>query len=182
MYHISDSIDLQPDRIVFKDFTVYDTNQQTGKLNGAIHHKNFSNLNPQLTLDFNNFLALDNAQQTDSLFFGQLNVNGRLNVSLQNNNWLVQGNLTHGRLNSVMANLPETTEAQRYSWITFVNNEKEELNYAGQSPTTPERSNFSLPMRLNITLSVNPSLNAGVVYNPSTRDIAQVQGNGTINF
>ena len=182
MYHISDSIDLQPDKIVFKDFTIYDTNQRTGKINGTINHRYFSNLNPQLTIDFNNFLVLDNAQQTDSLFFGQLNVNGRLNVSLQNNNCLVQGNLTHGRHNSVMANLPETTEAQRYSWITFVSNEKEDIHYVGQNPALPERSGLSLPIRLNITLSVNPSLSAGVVYNPSTRDIAQVQGNGTINL
>jgi len=181
VYQVSDSVELQHEKIIFKNFTVYDANKQTGKINGTISHKRFSNLNPQLTLDFNNFLVLDNTQQIDSLFFGKLNVNGRINVSLQNNNWLVQGNLTHGRLNSVLFNMPETAEAQRYSWITFENS-KREKTATGQNPALAENSKFSLPVRLNLTFSVNPGLNVGVVYNPSTRDIAQVQGTGAISF
>lgn len=182
MYQISDSIELQRDKIIFKNFTVYDENRQTGKINGAIDYKHFSNLKPKLTLDFNNFLVLNNAHQTDSLFFGRLNVNGRLNVSLKNNNWLIQGNLTHEKLNSVMANIPETVEAERYNWITFAGDEKAKTGEVKQNPKPAEKPDISLPVRINLTFSVNPGLNAGVVLNPATRDIAQVQGNGTINL
>jgi len=182
VYQVSDSVELQPDKIVFKDFTIYDAKKHAGKINGTVSHKRFSNLNPKLTIDLNNFLVLDNAQQTDSLFYGTLNVNGRLNVSLQNNNWFVQGNLTHGRLNSVMANMPETVEAERYSWITFVDNEEAKTEAGRQNTAASESAGFSLPVKINLSLSVNQGLSAGVVYNPSTHDFAQVQGSGAISL
>ncbi|GHU79552.1 DUF490 domain-containing protein [Bacteroidia bacterium] len=183
LYQISDSIELQPDKIVFKDFTVYDNEKQTGKINGTIGYKNFSNLNPKLTLDFNNLLVLNNAFQTDSLFFGQLNVNGRLNVTMQNKNWLVQGNLTHGKsLNSILVNLPTTVEAARYSWITFAGDEKADTAGVKQIPKLTKKSDVSLPLKISLTLSVTPDLDLGVVLNPVTFDKAQVRGNGTINL
>jgi hypothetical protein len=181
IYYVSDSIELQQDKIVFKDFTVYDENRQTWRINGIIGHNRFSDINPKLTLDFNNFLVLNNARQTDSLFFGQLNVNGRLNVSVQNKNWLIQGILTNGRFNSIMANIPETVEAQRYGWVTFVGGEKEKTD-GEQNTKSKETTGFSFPMKLNLTLSVNPNLNVGVILNPATGDIAQVQGNGNISL
>ncbi|MDR1633252.1 MAG: translocation/assembly module TamB domain-containing protein [Dysgonamonadaceae bacterium] len=180
VYRVSDSIDLQADKIVFNDFTIYDENRHTGKINGFISHKQFLNLHPKLTLDFNNFSVLNNAHQTDSLFFGRLNVNGRLNVSMQNKNWLVGGNLTHGKLNLLMANIPEAAAAQRYGWITFVDGEKEEAGNTRQNPKSKETSGFSFPMKLNLTLSTHPGLNVGVILNPETGDVAQVQGNGNI--
>ncbi|MDR1611042.1 MAG: translocation/assembly module TamB domain-containing protein [Candidatus Symbiothrix sp.] len=187
MYLISDSIELQPDKIIFKDFTVYDEYRQTGKINGTIGYKNFSNMNPKLTVDFKNFLVLNNVHQTDSLFFGRLNINGQLNVSMKNKNWLIQGNLTHGKSNSVMANIPETVEAQRYGWITFVDAViPAEAEIPSLHPVIPARNDsedaLSLPMKLNLTFSVNPGLSAGVILNPATGDIAQVQGNGNISL
>ncbi|MDR2622299.1 MAG: translocation/assembly module TamB, partial [Dysgonamonadaceae bacterium] len=182
VYQVSDSIELQPDKIVFKDFTIYDENRKTGKINGTIGYKNFSNMNPKLTLDFNNFLVLNNAHQIDSLFFGRLNINGRLNIGLQNKNWLIQGDLTHGKSNFVMANIPESVEAQRYGWITFVNNEEEKSAGIRKNPKPEESSGFSLPMKLKLTFSINPGLNAGVILNLETGNIAQAQGNGNIGL
>lgn len=183
MYQISDSIELQPDKIIFKDFTVYSEEQQTGKINGTIGYKHFSNLNPRLTLDFNDFLVLDNTQQIDSLFYGRLQVNGRLNVSLQNKNWLIQGDLTHGNsFNLLMANIPETFEAKRYGWITFVGDEKEKVDGYKQNPSSKKKSGISLPVKLNFTISVNPDLDIGVILNPATADRALVKGNGTIHL
>jgi hypothetical protein len=182
VYQVSDSIELQPDKIIFKDFTVYDQNRQTGKINGTIAYKRFSNLNPRLTLDFHDFLVLDNAHQTDSLFFGQLHANGRLNVTMQNKNWLIQGNLTHGKHNLVVVGIPETVEAKRYGWITFTGNEKEKTGGAKPNPQPAEKPGVSLPININLAFSVDPELTVGVVLNPETYDLAQIVGNGTIHL
>ena len=180
VYRVSDSIQLQADQIVFNEFTVYDENRYTWKISGTVGHKQFSDINPQLTMDFNNFSVMNNAHQTDGLFFGRLNVNGRLNVSMQNKKWLVQGNLTHGKNNSIMAHIPETVEARRYGWITFAGAEKEETGNAGQNPQPKEASASSLPVKLDFTFAANPGLNVGVILNPATGDVAQVQGSGNI--
>jgi hypothetical protein len=198
LYQVSDSAYIETNKIVFKDFTIYDENQHTGKINGSISHKRFSELNPKLTADFNNFLALNNARQTDSLFFGLLHINGRLQVTKQNKNWLIDGNLSNGKNNSILANIPEMpTEAQRYNWITFAGeeNENENENFTEtasctniQTVSIPAKKqkenpqNFSLPLKIHLTLSIDPNLNVGVLLNPSTNDVAQVTGRGNIDF
>jgi hypothetical protein len=192
LYQVSDSASIETNKIVFKDFTVYDENQHTGKINGSISHKQFSELNPELTVDFNNFLALNNAHQTDSLFFGLLRINGHLQVTKQNKNWLIDGNLSNGKNNSILANIPEMpAEAQRYNWITFVEEENSQETASCPDiqktsvPTKKQKENpqnLSLPLKIHLTLSIDPNLNVGVLLNPSTNDIAQVTGRGNIDF
>jgi hypothetical protein len=182
LYRISDSIHIEPDKFVFNNLIVYDETKKNGKINGTISHKQFSSLNPNLTLDFNNFLVLNNAQQTDSLFYGLLRMNGSLNVVSQNKNWLIQGNLSNGKTNRVMVNMPEeAAEAQHYSWITYLNTEEEPDKSAKEQKTETDNA-FSLPLKLHIVFSVDPNLNVGVVFNPDTHDAAQVTGNGLLDF
>jgi hypothetical protein len=183
LYHVSDSVLLELDKIVFKNFIVYDETKKNSKINGTIRHKQFSNMNPNLTLDFNNFLVLNNAQQTDSLFYGLLRMNGSLNVVSQNKNWLIQGNLSSGKSNKVMINMPEeATEAQRYNWISYINPTGEDSNKPVKEQKAEMTNTFSLPLKLHIIFSVDPNLNLGVVFNPDTRDAAQVTGSGLLDF
>jgi hypothetical protein len=182
VYRVSDSIQLFDDRIVFNNFTVYGENHTTGKINGTVSHKRFLNINPRLTMDFNRFPVLNNERHTDSLFFGKLDINGRLTVNMQNNRWLVQGTLTHGKNNRVMFRIPETVEAQRYGWITFAESEKNAAGNNGANAHAAQTPASAFPLKLNITLAVSPDLNAGVILNPATGDVAQIQGAGNISL
>jgi len=182
-YRISDSILIEKDQITFRDCIIYDENNRNLKINGSIKHKQFSDLNPKLTLDFNRFLVLNNSAQTDSLFYGLIRVNGNLTVSLQNKNWLIQGRLSNDRGNKIMVNLPESAlEAERYNWITFVDKQKEDSLAVVKEQTASELSAFSLPLKLHITLSIDPGLTLGAIINPDTRDEAIVTGRGILDF
>jgi hypothetical protein len=182
-YRISDSVLIEPDKMIFNNFIVSDEAKRNSKINGTIRHKSFSNLNPNLTVDFDNFLVLNNASQTDSLFYGLLQINGNLNVSLQNKDWFIQGKLRNGKANKFMMNIPETAvEAERYSWITFINAEGDAQVKQLRTQQAEKKTAFSLPLQLHLVFSVDPNLNAGVIFNPSTRDAAQVTGNGDIDF
>jgi len=182
-YRVSDSIFLENNQILFRDFMVYDENKQSVKINGSIRHKQFSNLNPKLTLDFNQFLVLNNSKQTDSLFYGLIRVNGNLNVSLQNKDWLIQGRLSNGRANTFMMNvINSTVEAERYNWLTFVAPPKQDSIATLKEKTANGISDTSLPLRFQIALSVDPELSVGAIINPDTKDAAVVTGRGVINF
>ena len=183
-YRISDSIFLEKDQIVFQNFVVCDETNRNVKINGTIGHRRFSNLNPKLTLDFNRFLVLDNSEQTDSLFYGLVRVNGNLTVLMQNKDWLIQGRLSNEKGNKIMLNLPESSmEAQRYNWLTFVNTPKENsTEVVNDQPERSELSSFSLPLKLQITLSVDPDMSVGAIINPDTKDAAIVTGHGILDF
>ena len=182
-YWISDSIVIDNKNLIFKNCVIYDETNRNAKINGSIYHNNFSNLNPKLTFDFNQFLVLNNSEQTDSLFYGLIRMNGNLSLHLQNKDWLLQGNLSNGTANKIMINLPESAmEAERYNWLTFINTEKEDSIAVVKKQTVNESSDFSFPLKLQITLSINPNLSLGAVINPDTKDAAIVTGRGILDF
>ena len=180
-YRMTDSIALEKDRILFRDCRIYDDANQYATINGSISHTQFSSFTPKLTLDFDQFLVLNNSNQTDSLFYGLIRLDGNLAIVSQNKNWLVQGKLSNGRANKIMVNLPEQAlEAQRYNWLTFVN--KEDSTAINKERTANSSSDFSFPVRLQITLSVDPNLSIGAVINPDTKDAATVTGRGVLDI
>ena len=180
-YRITDSIALEKDQFVFRDCKIYDETNQYAKINGSILHNQFSSFTPKLTIDFNQFLVLNNSARTDSLFYGLIRIDGNLAIVSQNKSWLIQGKLSNGRANTVMVNLPEQTlEAQRYNWLTFVN--KEDSTAIKKEQMANKSSNFSLPLRLQITLSVDQNLSIGAVINPDTKDAATVTGRGVLDI
>ena len=180
-YLMTDSIAVEKSQIIFRDCKIYDEGNHYAKINGSISHTQFSNFTPKLTLDFNQFLVLNNSARTDSLFYGLIRLDGNLAITAQNKNWLIQGKLSNGRANKIMVNLPESAlEAQRYNWLTFVNKEDSIAITKGQ--IARNASDFSLPVRLQITLSVDPDLSIGAVINPDTKDAATVTGRGVLDI
>ena len=182
-YRVSDSISLENDRIIFRDCMVLDETNRNVKINGSIEHRQFSNLNPKLTLDFDQFLVLNNSEQTDSLFYGLIRVNGNLTMRSQNKDWLIQGKLSNGKASKIMVNLPEqAAEANRYDWLTFVNTLKQDSIMAVKEQSASKSPGFSFPLKLQITLAVSPELSIGAVFNPDTKDAATVTGHGILDF
>ena len=181
-YRMTDSIALESDQIIFRDCMVQDESNHNLKINGSVRHNQFSNLNPKLTFGFDQFLVLDNNDQTDSLFYGTIRINGNLTLLLQNKDWVLQGNLSNGRSSKLMMNFPESAmEAQRYNWLTFINKEKNDSITNVKKQAAGELSDFSLPLKLQITLSIDPNLSIGVIINPDTKDAATVTGRGVLD-
>jgi hypothetical protein len=182
-YRMTDSVLLQNDQIIFPNCIVYDENNRNAKISGSIRHTRFSNLNPKLTIDFNDFLVLNNSEQTDSLFYGIVRANGNLNISLQNRDWLIQGRLSNGKANKIMINFPnQALEAERHNWLTFVDKPKEDSTVVVNRQPESEISVSSIPIRIQITLSVNPDLSLGAIINPDTQDAATITGRGVLDF
>ena len=183
MYSINDSIYLSPNLIELKRFTVKDENDRPLTLTGKVPHQRFADFNPDLTMTLSNFQVINNQHQTDSLFYGNLRVNGILKVKRDNRDWLVSGDITHSRDSKVMVNIPSAANtAVRYNSITFVNSQGEDLAVLEKEKKRKESTSFSLPLRINVELSIDPSLTVGAVFNPATGDAAQVTGSGSMNF
>jgi len=182
-YHITDSILFNNNEIVFNNCIVYDETNRNAKINGSIGHKQFQNFTPRLNFDFNQFLVLNNSEQTDSLFYGLIRINGNLALQLQNRDWLLQGRVSNGKANKIMINFPETAaEAQRYNWLTFINTPQEDSVEIVKTQISNETSDFSFPLNLQVTLAIDQNLSIGMIINPDTKDAAIVNGHGILDF
>ncbi len=179
-YKISDTIHIAPNQIKIENLQIIDENKKSALLSGSIKHKHFTDFTPDLNLDFNNFLVLNNAQYTDSLFYGNLRISGDVKVTSKDKNILVDARLSNSDNSVIMVTIPESaSEAQRYSSITFINTGEDSIQTQIKNKT---ETSMSLPVKLNISLSVTPGLKLGAIINPQTKDAATVTGSGTIDF
>jgi hypothetical protein len=181
LYSISDSIYLSPDLIELKRFTILDENRHPLVVTGKINHQKFTGFNPNLSISLSDFLVINNEHQTDSLFYGNLRINGLLNVKKNNKDWLLTGDITHSDNSKLTVNIPfSASTAERYNSITFINSEGEDLDVVTKRKKKEEK--FTLPFKINVSLWLDPSLTAGAVFNPLTKDAALVTGNGSIKL
>ena len=181
-YTFSDSIRILPNSFDFRRFTIRDEENKTAVINGQITHSQFANINPNLRISLDNFMVMNNEQHTDSLFFGNMQLSGSLTILSRNNSWMLGGNLSHGRNNTIMINMPSSsTEAQRYGNITFVDSDGKTMEDPNEMKIGVDVPTVSLPLKIdNLSINLNPELNMGVVYNPATGDRIRVSGTGNL--
>jgi hypothetical protein len=183
LYSVNDSISISPGTIDLKQFTVLDKNRRSLIADGKITHERFQEFNPNLSIRLDNFQLLDNQSQIDSLFYGNVRASGQLNLRRNQNNWVLSGNVSPNNNSNIMVNLPSSVTAQRHNSVTFINSEGEDLDALAQQRTgNNQAAAFSLPLRINLSLLLNPDLSLGAVFNPASGDNAQVTGTGAVNF
>jgi hypothetical protein len=183
LYSIRDSIYLSPDKIELNRFTIRDKYNNTLRANGKITHRQFTDFNPDISLSLSNFLLVDNERQIDSLFYGKLRINGLLNLKRKSKDWVLSGDVVHSSDSKVMVNIPSSASmAERYNSITFLDTGKKPDSISVKNRKSNISASSTFPLKINVSLWLDPSLTVGAVFNPATRDAAQVTGNGSMNF
>jgi hypothetical protein len=182
LYSINDSIAFNAHSIDFNRFTILDENRHTLTANGKITHDRFAGFNPNINLSVSDFMVLNNEQETDSLFYGSLRINGLLSVKKSAKDWLITGDITHSNDSKITVNIPSSAStAEHYNSITYINT-KEPENEKLRTKDKKEDKKLSLPLKLNASFWFDPSLNIGAVFNPATGDMAHVTGNGMVKL
>ena len=185
-YGISDTIQLFPDRLVWKDFRITDERQQQTVINGELRHTNFSDFLPNLSMRMEDFTLLNNPGQTDSLLYGTLRVSGSIDAeNTDQDGMLVKVAIKNSVGSKVFVTLPEeqASEANQYKSVTFVNKDSLYLSSdTSKHKPAPEDAMPKLPIRLQLALELTPDMQIGAVYNAKTKDAATISGLGKINL
>ncbi|MDR0834559.1 MAG: translocation/assembly module TamB domain-containing protein [Candidatus Symbiothrix sp.] len=183
IYSINDSIQITPHAVSFNKLTIFDENQHTLVANGTITHDWFTNLNPLINLMMSDFQVLNNPKQTDSLFYGNLRLNGLLDIKKSNRDWLMTGTITHANDSKVTVNIPfSASTAERYNSITYVDSTWTPLAEIVDETKPKAPAKMIIPLKMQLAIFLDPSLTVGAVFNTATGDAAQVAGNGAINL
>ncbi|GHT41568.1 DUF490 domain-containing protein [Bacteroidia bacterium] len=180
-YSLNDSIEITPHAVNFNKMTIMDENKHTLVANGSITHDWFINPNPKISLTMSDFQVLNNTRQTDSLIYGNLRLNGLLNIKRSNRDWLVTGTLTHANNSKVTLNVPfSASTAERYNSITYVDSTWTPLTAIADktTPQAPDAETF--PLKVEFSIWLDRGLTMGAVLDPSTGNTVQMAGNGAI--
>lgn len=178
-YTISDTIDIAPDRIGFDNLKVLDKYHNMAKVSATLTHENFRDMKYALKMDLNNLMLLNTEHRTDSLFYGKLFASGRVNVTGDDKHIDVKMNIRNNKNSKINVLIPQTSTATQYKSVVYINTPKEEDEEESRPPITAVQP---LPLNLDVTLTLTPDIDLGVVINPITGDNMHIQGNGDIKF
>lgn len=181
----NDTIHFLPDNIIFTSDTIRDRNGNIGIINGALHHKNLSNLTYDLTINTDNLLCYDTKGYGNDAFYGTAYGTGTCSI---------QGG--HGKVNIGIDITPEENSFIEYNaaspeaisdqqFITW--NEKDtkvttDSIYIPDSTTTQKIQPADIPsdIRIDFLINMTPSATLRVLMDKNTNDYIALNGNGTI--
>lgn len=178
-YHISDTIQISPDKIGFDNLIIEDPDKNKARVNALVTHQNFSDIKYNLDMNLNNFLVLNTAGRTDSLFYGKVYASGKVNIKGTEEDMNINMTVRNAKNSFLNIQLPQTEDATTYQSIVYINTPQEENKKAKQSPKQ-EESTF--PIKLAVNLTLTPDMLFNVVIDPTTGDALQAKGSGLIDF
>ena len=185
VYQVSDTIiEIHPQKIGFDNLMLRDALGGTATVNATMTHREFEDMRYSLNMNMNNLMVLNTENRTDSLFYGKLFASGNVKIDGSDNGINMNMNLRNDKNSIMNILLPQTSEASDYKSIVYINvpEEKREIDLKSLISSAQPEEESTLPIRLNMTLNVNPNIALGVVINPATGDNMQAKGSGQIRF
>ncbi len=178
-YSFSDTVFFKNDTIDFRNITVFDDANNSGKFDGTIVHENFNNMIFDLHLSSEKIRALNTTSYNNEQFYGTALANGNLDIT---------GHVSSTKLTGTATTLPGTvinismesdSEIEDYDFIEFVS-PKEQVT----------KSDFFIEdeilpggeFDLSLTIEATPEAKVQLIYNSKIGDIIKAQGKGILSF
>jgi autotransporter translocation and assembly factor TamB len=126
---MNDAVSFSNDAIVFDRFTIKDEKDNDLVINGEINSSNFSNFGFDLTLDADNFQALNSKQKDNDLFFGEVFLDNHLRIKGNLNNPIIDGNIKVNKDTKLTIVMPQSDPsiADREGIVEFIDQDNPSL-------------------------------------------------------
>lgn len=177
-YTFSDSVHLRPSSILLDDVTIYDKDGNSGKVNGAVNHTHFKNMNFHVNVAASNMLVYNATETQNPLIHGQVYASGT--TSIKGNGRLIDFNinLRSEPRSAITLNFMDGSKATDYDFITFIDKDKPVVKDTLQTAALPApEEEQGAELRMNFQLDMTPDANITMMIDPSSGD--KIKGNGS---
>jgi hypothetical protein len=161
-------------QIAFDNIEVKDRFNHLANLNGAINHDQFRDVFLNVDFNFEQFELLNTNRQHNSLYYGNANATGRVQLIGPVENILIQADGTTSSNTKIFIPLIEEASAEQSNFITFKSKndtlsvEDESLNLEG--------------INIDFDMTITPDAYIELIFNPLTGDIIRGRGNGNLQL
>jgi hypothetical protein len=126
---LNDKITFTENAILFDSFTIKDEKENDLVINGAINSSNFSNFGFDLSIDADNFQAVNSEAKDNDLYYGQLFLDNHLKVSGTIDNPIVEGNIKINKDTKFTVVLPQSDPsiADREGIVEFIDQDNPQI-------------------------------------------------------
>ena len=177
-YTIDDDIRIEEDKIVFDDVVVVDTIGNKAIVNGSINHNHLQDVDFDLTLQCEDFFALDIPSDKANGFYGTAIADGTVRISGPANDITLDIDVVSKKGTIIDVPLSGTTNVDNNFVIFIQKNEETDTVVETYVPeVVKDESNFTM----NLNAAVNPDA-AVNIYLPQNMGSINARGLGNINI
>lgn len=173
-YLINDKVKLRPDFIGFDLIKIKDKDGNTATATGTIFHDNYEDLNVDVSLDFENFRALNTKAKDNDLFYGTAISSGNANISGYSDQLIMTITATAEKGTDFNIPLGEGVEVSSSDFLVFTNSPQNDLN---------ARETIDLSgIQMNFDLDIKPDAKVRIIFDEQIGDVLEAKGQGNLKL
>ncbi len=178
-----EKIRITNDGVVFDNFTIKDSANNTAELDGTAYTTNFSNYRFDLVFNARNFHALNSTKKDNDMYYGDLFFNSRLNIKGTELHPIVDGSLSVLDKTKLTVVLPQDDPGvqEREGIVRFVDKDavpNDSLWHSGlDSLNTASIRDFDI----NVNISLDKAAELNLIIDEGNGDFLRVKGEANLN-
>ncbi|MEQ8910120.1 MAG: translocation/assembly module TamB domain-containing protein [Vicingaceae bacterium] len=173
-YRINDKIKLRPDFIGFDLIKIKDEEGNQAVATGTIFHENYQDLNLDVSLEFENFKALNTKSKDNDLFYGTAISSGTANISGYADQLIMTITATAEKGTDFSIPLEEGVEVSNSDFLIFTN-----------SPQSDQDARDAIDLsgiQMNFDLDIKPEAKVKIIFDEQIGDILEAKGQGNLKL
>ncbi len=174
---LNDKIVFVENVILFDDFTIKDEKDNDLTINGQIYNQDYANLGFDITIDADNFKAVNSKPKDNNIFYGELFLDNQLSVKGTMNSPLIEGNIriNEGTKFTIVLPQDDPSIADREGIVEFIDQDKPQLIKTLSVYDTLSKTEIK---GINATVNIEIDKNAeiSIVIDKSNGDFLKLKG------
>jgi hypothetical protein len=179
---INDTIEFTNDIITFNHFTIKDEKENDLVINGIIDSKNFSNLGFDLTVDGDNFKAMNSKAKDNDLYYGELFLDNHLKIKGTLDNPVVEGNIKINKDTKLTMILPQSdpSVASREGIVEFIDQDQIQITKTVAAEETEIKSTIK-GIDASVNIEIDKDAEFFIIIDKSNGDYLRFKGNALLS-
>jgi hypothetical protein len=180
LYTFQGTLGMTPNKIIFKDFTLFDGLKNQGTLDGYLTHRNYSKFRINLDAAFSNFQVLNTTSKDNSLFYGQAYGSGNLNIFGPLANMKISATARTSKNTRIFIPISGAQSVEKSDFISFVHF-NDSLKYV-QQKKEKKKTGEPTGIILDLNLDITPDAYTEIIFDIKAGDIVRGYGRGDIKL
>ena len=173
---MNDTMVFTDDAILLNNFKIYDEKNNDLTINGKINNQNYANLGFDLTVDADNFKAVNSSAKDNDTFYGQLFLDNHLRVKGTYNNPYVEGTIKINKDTKFTVVLPQDDPsiADREGIVEFIDQDQPPLftKLADENLSETEIKG----MNASVTIEIDRDAEISLIIDKGNGDYLKLKG------
>lgn len=148
LYSFANEVTFQENAIQFNDLTVYDENSHKAVINGGIYHDYFSNMRLDMTIQPENFMAMNLNRYQNEVFYGKAFASGSVKMSGPFDNLSIGADVKTEKGSAVTIPINYSVDVSQNEFIIFKGDND---SLKGEKEKEAQIVGLSLDLGMNVT-------------------------------